>query len=378
MRKLTPLLALLFLAASCGNPSGDGSLADNKASLEEKKKELAELQAEIKTLEEKIKSQDTTSKAEKLTPVATKKVQTTTFNHYLQITGTVSSQENVLLSAESMGRVVSIPVKEGEKVSKGQTLVALNADALKEQLQEAQASYDLAKTTFKRRQRLWKDSIGSEIQYLNAQTQFKAAKNRLGQIKAQLDNSTISSPINGRVDEITVNTGEFLAMGTPVVRVVDMENLEVEAEISEDYLGDIQVGDSVHVTIDALGLEQVQPVIFTSQYINPNNRSFKIKVKLNNSNQLIKPNLLASLRIRDYQNPAALAVPSMAIKQDLTGEYLFVIEQNNGENVVAKRYITKGLTSNDQTEVLEGLTPSDLVVTSGYNLVAAGQAVTLK
>ena len=378
MRKLTPLLALLFLAASCGKPSGDGSLADNKASLEEKKKELAELQAEIKTLEEKINSQDTTSKAEKLTPVATKKVQTTTFNHYLQITGTVSSQENVLLSAESMGRVVSIPVKEGQKVSKGQTLVALNADALKEQLQEAQASYDLAKTTFKRRQRLWKDSIGSEIQYLNAQTQFKAAKNRLGQIKAQLDNSTISSPINGRVDEITVNTGEFLAMGTPVVRVVDMENLEVEAEISEDYLGDIQVGDSVHVTIDALGLEQVQPVIFTSQYINPNNRSFKIKVKLNNSNQLIKPNLLASLRIRDYQNPAALAVPSMAIKQDLTGEYLFVIEQNNGENVVAKRYITKGLTSNDQTEVLEGLTPSDLVVTSGYNLVAAGQAVTLK
>ena len=378
MRKLTPLLALLFLAASCGNPSGDGSLADNKASLEEKKKELAELQAEIKTLEEKINSQDTTSKAEKLTPVATKKVQTTTFNHYLQITGTVSSQENVLLSAESMGRVVSIPVKEGQKVSKGQTLVALNADALKEQLQEAQASYDLAKTTFKRRQRLWKDSIGSEIQYLNAQTQFKAAKNRLGQIKAQLDNATISSPINGRVDEITVNTGEFLAMGTPVVRVVDMENLEVEAEISEDYLGDIQVGDSVHVTIDALGLEQVQPVIFTSQYINPNNRSFKIKVKLNNSNQLIKPNLLASLRIRDYQNPAALAVPSMAIKQDLTGEYLFVIEQNNGENVVAKRYITKGLTSNDQTEVLEGLTPSDLVVTSGYNLVAAGQAVTLK
>jgi len=378
MRKLTPLLALLFLAASCGKPSGDGSLADNKASLEEKKKELAELQAEIKTLEEKIKSQDTTSKAEKLTPVATKKVQTTTFNHYLQITGTVSSQENVLLSAESMGRVVSIPVKEGQKVSKGQTLVALNADALKEQLQEAQASYDLAKTTFKRRQRLWKDSIGSEIQYLNAQTQFKAAKNRLGQIKAQLDNSTISSPINGRVDEITVNTGEFLAMGTPVVRVVDMENLEVEAEISEDYLGDIQVGDSVHVTIDALGLEQVQPVIFTSQYINPNNRSFKIKVKLNNSNQLIKPNLLASLRIRDYQNPAALAVPSMAIKQDLTGEYLFVVEQKNGENVVAKRYITKGLTSNDQTEVLEGLTPSDLVVTSGYNLVAAGQAVTLK
>jgi RND family efflux transporter MFP subunit len=378
MKKLAlPIFTLFLLANACGPK--EGSLAEKKESLKEKEESLAELEAEIDSLKIEIAALDTTNTTEeKLTPVAVQKIQTTPFSHYLQVTGTVSSQENVLLSAEAMGRVIAIPAKEGAKVRAGQTLVQLESSALQEQLQEARAAYKLAKTTFERRERLWQDSIGSEIEYLNAETQYQSSKNRLGQVRARLNNTTLKSPINGQVDEINVNVGEYLGAGSPVVRVVDMENLEVEAEISEEYLGKIKVGDSVLVNIDALGLKQKQPVLFTGQYINPDNRSFKVKVRLSNSNKLIKPNLLASLKIEDYKNPQAIVVPSRAIKQDLKGEYLFVIINQEKATKATKRYIKKGYTANDETEILEGLKPGDQVVTTGFNLITAGQAVRLK
>jgi RND family efflux transporter MFP subunit len=377
MKKLIALfLGLTFLAACNSN----NSLESKKTALAEKATQLDSLTAEIARLEKDIAQLDTTKTVvdEKLTPVTTLKISPQKFNHFLQLTGTVNSKENVLLSAESMGRVVSIPAKEGQRVRKGDVLVQLNAAALEEQMAEARSAYNLSKTTFERRERLWKDSIGSEIEYLNAETQYKGAKNRLGQVQAQLNNARIVSPINGRVDEITVNTGEFVAMGSPVVRVVDMNNLEIEADISEEYLGQVKTGDTVIVTVDALGLVQKQPIVFTGQYINPANRSFKIKVGLDNSDQLIKPNLLASLKIRDYQSAEALVVPASAIKQDLKGEYLFVLSPGAAEPTIAKRYIKKGYTFNDKSEIIEGLKPGDQVVINGYNQITAGDKVALK
>lgn len=376
MKKLL-YLAIGLIALSACQPEG---LAGKKLKLNQKEKELEALKEEIRQLETEIAQLDTTQQGEiKRVPVKVKEMSREVFRHYVEITGLVNSEENVLLSAEASGRVEAILVEEGDLVKKGQLLVRLNDDAIKQQLEEARAAYELSETTYQRRKALWeKDSIGSEIEYLNAQTNFKAAKNRLGQAEARYENTRLKAPVNGRVDNITVNEGEYVGMGTPIVRVVDMTSLEVEAELSENYLKSIDKGDSVIVRIPALDIKQTQAVTFAGQYINPDNRSFTVKVALDNADEMLKPNLLADLSFLDYQNPEALVVPAIAVKQDLKGQFVYVVVDKEGGPQTEKRYVERGRSFRDQTEILSGLEPGDQVVTAGFNEVSPGEEVIVK
>lgn len=376
MKKLSILFAI-GLVAACSQPEG---LEGLQGSLDEKKTELKELQVAIDSLEKRIARLDTT-KIEtevKLTPVRVKEMQTESFQHFVRLNATVSSKQNVLLSAEGNGRVVSINAKEGSRVRKGQTILRLESDFIEGQLREAEAAYKLAKTTFERRERLWKDSIGSEIEFLNAETNFRAAENRVKQAQAQFQNTFVKAPVNGTVDLINVNEGEFVGAGSPVARVVDLSNLELETDLSEKYLKDIKVGDAVTVKIPSLGLEQEERVIFTSQYIKPENRSFTVKVGLKNNDALIKPNLLAEIKLKDYENLSALVLPSMAILEDLEGEYVYLTMTEDDGFITAKRYVRLGRTFGESSEILEGLSNGDQVIVVGANGVSEGQLVDIQ
>ena len=193
-------------------------------------------------------------------------------------------------------------------------------------------------------------------------------------MQTQYDNTIIKAPIHGTVDDIVVKTGEFVSMGSPIVRVVDLERVEIEAELSEEYLTTVHKGDSVKVTISALGLVQMAPVSFVSQVINENNRSFKIKINLSNKDGRIKPNVLADLMIRDYKNQDALVVPSNSIVKDLKGDYVYV----NSNGVARKTYIEKGQSFGAKTEVVKGLNTGDEVIVAGFNQVNDGEKIALK
>lgn len=375
MKKLSILLSLSFLVAC-----NQDKLAQLKKDLSEKQGNLKELQVEIDSLEQKIARLDTTKTevVEQLTPVRVKDLSTEKFQHFVRLNATVSSKENVRLSAEGNGRVVSIEVDEGDRVSKGQTILRLESDFIQGQLQEAEAAFKLAKTTYERRARLWKDSIGSEIEYLNAETNFRAAENRVKQARAQFENTLVKAPVSGTVDLITVNEGEFVGAGTPVARVVDLSNLELETDVSEKYLKDIKVGDPVEVSIPSLGLKQEEKVLFTSQYINPENRSFTIKVGLKNSNALIKPNLLAEIKLKDYENPAALVLPSMAILKDLKGDYVYLAKAEDGGYIAQKQYVEIGRSFGDKSEIKAGLESGNRVIVAGASEVTDGQLVEIQ
>ncbi|QNR25735.1 efflux RND transporter periplasmic adaptor subunit [Croceimicrobium hydrocarbonivorans] len=376
MKKLS-ILFIFAILASCGQSPKD--LAGLQASLKEKETALKGLQIEIDSIQAQIERLDTTHVVEaSLTPVEVRTMANQTFRHFVRLSATVSSKENVLLSAEGNGRVVSVNAEEGDRVSKGQTILRLESDFIEGQLKEAEAAYQLAKTTFERRENLWKDSIGSEIEYLNAKTNFQAAENRVKQARAQYEHTFVKAPVNGSLDVIRVNKGEFVGAGTPVARVVDLSNLELETDISESYLKAVKVGDSVEVSIPALGLKQAEKVIFASQYINPENRSFTIKVGLKNNNALIKPNLLAEIKLKDYENPNALVLPSMAIRKDLKGDYVYLIDKSEAKPVARKRYVKIGRSFGEDAEIIEGLKAGEQVIVVGANSVNEGQEVEIQ
>ena len=374
MKKSALLFGLLLAAASCNKEAK--TIEAKRALIEEKKEKITNLNIEIDSLKTQIAAMDTSAVKEEITPVKTKVLQPETFRHFVEITGTVASKQNLLLSAEVPGQIEEIKVKEGDRVRKGDVLIRQDNDAIKNQLDEAEAAYELAKTTFERRQKLWDQKIGSEIEFLQAKTNYKSAKKRLEQLRANYSNTFIKSPINGEVDVISVNEGEFAGAGTPVVRVVNLENPEIEAELSERYLPYIEKGDTVLVKIPALDQKQEVPVSFISQYINPENRSFMIKVDLENPDGKVLPNILANMVIQDYEAQNALVVPSFAIQKDLEGDYVYVVQKGkDGKPVAAKKYIETGRSSAGSTEITKGLKKGDEVVTSGFEQLNEGKAV---
>ncbi len=377
MKKALYIFSAISLFAACNQ---EPNLSQLKEDLGTAQGEMEALQTTIDSLEKRIAKLDTNRVAEpvKLVPVQVRKMAKQNFEHFVKVSGLVSSKQNVMLSAEGNGRVVSIDAKEGDRVRAGQVIVRLENDFIVSQLSEVKSAYKLAKTTFERRARLWKDSIGSEIEYLNAETNFLSAKDRLAQIEAQLENTKIIAPVSGIVDNINVNKGEFVGVGTPVVRIVDLGNLEIETDLSENYLKAIKKGDPVKVEIPALGLEQEEKIIFTSQFIKPENRSFTVKVALNNKNELIKPNLLAELSFMDYKNDSAFVIPAIAVKKDLQGNYVYTVVSDGKGNVVNKRYITTGYSFSDKSEITSGLQSGEQVIVAGFNEVAEGQEVSVQ
>lgn len=377
MKKQIIIVASLLVLGACQPQAGEGSLEAKQQELKEKQQALGNLKAEINTLEEEIAALDT-SRVDRHTAVEVREIQPKSFEHFVKLTGTVTSKENIMISAETSGRVEAIPANEGQRVGAGAILVRIENDVVANQLQEARSSFELAETTYRKRENLWDQNIGSEIEYLQAKNNYQTAKSRYAQIQNQYDNTVIKAPINGTVDNISVKQGEFVSMGTPIVRVVDLERVEIEAELSEEYLPAVRKGDSVKVEIPALGITRMSPVIFVSQVINPDNRSFKIKINLKNKDGRIKPNVLANLMIRDYKNEKALVVPSQCIKKDLKGDFVLVATEKGGEMVAAKHYIKRGKSFGDKTEIKEGLKGGDRVITVGYDQINEGEKITIQ
>lgn len=369
------IFALALIAVSCSTQKAE-TLEEKQALLGTKEGELATLQQEVEALKEEINAMDTTA-GEEATAVTVAELKKKSFSHYVQLTGTVTSKENIMISAEAGGRIINVPAEEGQKVGKGQILVRIENEAVGNQLAEAKTAFDLAETTYKKRKNLWDQNIGSEIEYLQAKSNFESTRSRYAQIQTQYNNTMIKAPINGTIDAIQVNEGEFVSIGTPIVRVVDLAKVEIEAELSEQYMTNVKKGDSVKVKIPALGVALTAPVTFVSQVINPDNRSFKVKVNLDNKDGRIKPNVLANLMINDYRNDTAIVVPSNVIIKDLKGDFVFVAATENGELKAMKKYIEKGRSSGPDTEIKSGLKAGDKIITDGYNQVNNGETVSL-
>lgn len=372
MKKLATLL-FIGLLASCQQPT---DLASKQTALKEKQASITQLQEEIVVLKEEIAALDTTAVTERITRVKVQEITPKRFEHYVEMTGTVTSEQNIMISSEANGRITSIKVKEGQAVSKGQVLITIDNENEQRQLEEAQSAYDLAKVTYEKRKNLWDQSIGSEITYLQAKNSFETASSRLEQAKKRFQNTLVTSPIAGNVDNIDVNLGEMISMGTPAIRVVDSRNMDIEAELSENYLVAVKKGDSVRVSIPAVGYKKMSEVKFVSQVINPNNRSFMIKVAVDNKDGVIKPNILANLMIRDYANESALVVPSTSIGKDLRGDFVFVaVKDDTGVDRTEKRYVERGTSFGAETEIKAGLNPGDMIVTAGSEEVNQNGAI---
>lgn len=387
MKKLPILLIAVIGLYSCGGE--DQSVAEiisgqNLEAIRAKKNEITTQQ---KLIDAQLKSLDSAiailGNEEKLPLVNTLTAKKEIFNHFLELQGDVSTKQNVLIYPEMAGTLQRVYVKEGDRVSKGQVLATIDDGGMSSQLNQLKTQASLAKTTFERQERLWNQNIGSEIQYLQAKTNYEAAENMVSQAQSQLGKSTIRAPFSGIIDNVIKDQGTVVApgQGSEVFRIVNLSDMYIEVEVPEAYLGNVTKGKEALVYFPILGDSVVTKIRETGNFINPSNRSFEAEIPVPNKEGKIKPNLSAKVNINDYTSEDAILIPTSIISENADGEqYVFVADEPNadGESVVKRTIITTGKTQGAAIEVLTGLNDGDHIIKEGARSVKDGQKVKIK
>lgn len=370
MKKILTLLTAVVFIVACSKPTGDDE-ASKRKQLQEYKQQVHDLQEKITALEADLEKN---AKVEVIN-VKVAELKPELFEHFIEVTGKVESEYNINVSPETSGIINQIFVTEGQNVSKGFVMARLNTEILNRTLEELNVQLDLATTTYNRQKNLWDQNIGSEMQYLQAKNNKESLEKRIESVKTQISLAEVKAPIDGVVDVVYQEKGDIGGPQTPFAKVVNIGKIKIYADVSESYLTAIKKGARVNVYFPALNREVETTIQRIGNTIDPNNRTFSVRLDIDNPDKMIKPNLVSIVRFRDYFAENAIVVPSLFVKQDFKGSYTYIADESNGTKVAKKVYVTTGVTNNNMTEITDGLSAGMKIVSEGYNQIASGTVI---
>lgn len=368
-------LLMVLLVSACGGEKEPITLAEKRAKLEELKGEQAELNKEIVMLTQSVESMDTTIKIDTRTPVKTATLAPSTIDHYLEIQGSVASDRNVMVSPKASGPYLNIFVQEGQYVAAGTKLAKIDDAVMKASKSELETSIDLSKIIFEKQDRLWKQEIGTEIQYLQAKNNYEALQKRLATLEEQIDMTVVRAPISGNVDQIMPKIGEMATPGMPSFRIISATALSLKADVAENYAPFIKRGKSVKVYFPAIDKEMMAKISSVGQSINPTSRTFEIEAKLP-ANKDVKVNMYGKMAINDRTLENVIAVPLELLQKGANGNYVYIAEPGkDGKYLARRKEVKTGLSYEGSVEITSGLKAGDQVITVGFKDLSDGQKI---
>ena len=370
MKKILTLLFAAIFMVACINPTGNDE--------ETKRKQLQEYKQQVHALQEKINSLEVdlaNNEKNESVNVKVTELKPQLFEHFIEVTGKVEAEYNINVSPETSGIINQVFASEGQNVSKGFVLAKLNTNIQERTLEELNVQLDLATTTYNRQKNLWDQNIGSEMQFLQAKNNMESLEKRIESVNTQIALAEVKAPIDGVVDVVYQEKGDIGGPQSPFAKVVNISKIKIYADVSESYLTTIKKGANVKVFFPALNREVSTTIQRIGNTIDPNNRTFRVRLDIKNPDKMIKPNLISIVRFRDYAADSAIVVPSLFIKQDFKANYTYISDESNGGKVAKKVYVTTGVTNNNMTEIKEGLEAGMKIISEGYNQVAAGTLI---
>jgi RND family efflux transporter MFP subunit len=383
MKNILTITILILVLLSCSNEKKqsveDIIDSNNLEQIRAKKSELDlkqhELTAEIKLLENKIREIDPQEKIPLITTITAKEEH---FDHFLELQGNVQTKKNLVIYPEYSGLLSKVYVTEGQKVVKGQLLAKIDDGGLGQQVAQLKIQAELAKTTFERQKRLWDQNIGSEIQYLQAKSNYEAQQRAVNQLQQQIGKTLVRAPFSGTIDDVITEQGSVVAPGqSQLFRIVNLGEMYIETDVPERYLTNVTKGKNVEIEFPILGESIVAKIRQAGNFINPANRTFKVEIAVPNQNGSIKPNLTAKLKINDYTNEKAILIPLSIISENAEGQqYVYKVSDRNEKKGIAKRvFIETGKTQGDFIEIISGINNGDEIIDEGARSVRDDQEI---
>ena len=369
MNKIFYLFTILLLFSCENNETFDSILKSND--IEKIKLARKTIVASQQDLNSKIEQLDNRieelNENPQLPIVQVVSVTPSQFDHYIQVQGSVKSDQLINIYPEFSGIIKNIYVKSGDQVKKGDPLVKIDDGGLKEQLSQLEIKFELTKTTFERQKRLWEQKIGSEIQFLETKSMFEAQKQAINQLKKQIQKTLIQAPFKGTIDNVIVKLGEVVYPGrSNLMMLLNMDNLYVESNVPEKYISSIKVGNKAILEFPLIEKSVSTIIRQSGNYIHPINRTFKIEMDIESVEFGVKPNLNSKVRINDYSNKKALMINQNIISVDSNNEeFVYKLYSKNNKDYVSKTTIETGKSDGKNIEVISGLNQGDFIVSEG-------------
>jgi membrane fusion protein, multidrug efflux system len=372
MKQILAITLTLIVGLSACNQDNKGG--DKKTQLVELKKQQAELNSKIAAIEKELNAGDTTKKV-KSHFIQVTSATPSVFNHYIELQGAVVADEEYFLNAKVPGSITKMNLKVGDRVSKGQVVGEIDDEMLRNQLAEIKKRYELAVEVFQKQESLWKQNIGSEVQYLSAKNNKESLEKSMESIERSRDYYRIVAPNSGIVDEVNLKIGQVISPGVPLARIVNFSNLKLKTDVPESYAGKVRQGNSVVVSFPDLNRDINSKIGYIGASVNAMNRTFKVEVPLRGNESGLLPNMAGILKVADYSNPNAYSVSINVLKKDLEGND-FVLIENGGK--ATKVTVKVGQYYGDKAEILSGLKPGDKLITTGFEDLSEGDVVQIQ
>jgi len=296
------------------------------------------------------------------------------FEEFIRLTGAVKAEDDVVLSAEEPGRIERFFADKGDAVRRGQRLVKIHDEVLHAMLAEAVAESALARQQYDRQREVWEQhKIGTEIAYLERKRGAAQADARLLQLRQRLEHTTIDAPFDGILEQRYVDAGELAGMGAPIVRILDPKNLKISVGVPERYAPDVGVGSRARVAFDVLpGYEFDGVVRFAAAAVDPENRTFEIEIKVDNPEGIIKPEMIANVRVVRHAMDAVLVAPQQAVRRVENGFVAYVATTGEQGPVAEERMLVLGPAYANRVVVEKGLHAGDRLIVRGQSRLASG------
>ncbi|WP_073150623.1 efflux RND transporter periplasmic adaptor subunit [Mesonia phycicola] len=384
MKNYILIIIASMVVSACGNKeekSFEKALESNDLTkIRQKRTELVSQQeninSKIKELDTKISKLDT---VKKIPLVTTIQAIEENFEHQLELQGNITTQQVLTIYPEYSGILTEVYVNEGDQVKKGQLLAKIDDGGLGSQLAKLKIQEELAKTTYERQKRLWDQNIGSEITFLQAESNYKAQQKAVSQLQQQIGKTQIRAPFTGTIDDVITEQGNVVSPGqSPLIRIVNLDNMYIETNVPERYIESVTKGKKTEVFIPVLNKTIETKIKQVANYVDPSNRTFKVEIDVPNKEKNIKPNLTAKVRINDYSSEKAILIPQSIISENANGEqYVYVVKNANDKNIgnANRTIIETGKIQGDVVEVTKGLQKDDLIINEGARSVKDGQSV---
>ncbi|MEK9502661.1 efflux RND transporter periplasmic adaptor subunit [Gaopeijia maritima] len=303
-------------------------------------------------------------------PVETAVVVEGDISRVVVLPGTVEPIRTVGVNAQVAGALLELSVEEGDRVEEGQVVARLDDRELQAQLRSAEASFEVAEASFDRARQLLERQVITQPEYEAERTGFEAARAQLEQLRTRVGFTEVRAPIGGVVTTKLMQTGDVVGNQGRLLEVAEVDTMVVRVSVSELDIVQIEEGDAVDVTLDALPDDVLQATVRrVFPAADPTTRLIPVEVALSSADgRRARPGFLARVSFQLDPKPNARLIPASAIVSRGGGEGVYLVS----DSTVVLRSVTPGLTAGGQIEIVDGLAVGDRVVTLGANLLRDG------
>ncbi len=321
----------------------------------------------------------------------------------LNIVGNLIGEATVDVVPRTAGRLVSVNVKLGDRVTRGQLIAKIEDQEVNEQVKQAEASYAVAQATIRQReadlkfaeinlersknlferQLLPRQSLddaearqsASAAQLDLSRAQFSQAEARLEELRIAKGNTNIVSPVNGFVGKRNADPGAWASSQTPVVSVVDISSVRLVANVVERDLRLVNTGDPALVEVDAFPGESFKGRIArVAPVLDPATRTAEIEIEVPNAGFRLKPGMYARMSVTIESRTGATLVPKSSIVDYDGKRGVFTMTSDNKAQFVP---IEIGIEDENHVEARSGVASSDTFVTGGASSLRNGDTLVL-